>query len=87
MCEGEIDIGELMIGEVDGPATGESLVGEVEAEGMRGRGRIPDEEICLSPPLLLPLPSGLLPSFREVGPDSRGTGRLGVVIARGGLVT
>jgi len=83
VCEGEIDIGELMIGEDDGPATGDSFVGEVEAEGMRGRGRIPDEEIDLP----LPLPSGLLPSFREIGPDSSGTGRLEAVNARGGFVT
>jgi len=83
VCEGEIDVGELMIGEVDGPATGDSLVEEVEAEGMRGRGRIADDEVDLP----VPLPSGLLPSFREIGSDSRGTGRLGVVIARGGLVT
>jgi hypothetical protein len=52
---------------------------------MGGRGRIPDEEIDL--PLPLPLPSGLLPSFREIGPDSSGTGRLEVVIARGGFAT
>jgi len=74
-----------MIGEDDGPATGDSLVGEVEAEGMGGKGRIPDDGFDL--PLPLPLPSGLLPSFREIGPDSSGTGRLEVVITRGGFVT
>jgi hypothetical protein len=83
VCEGEIDIGELIIGEDDGPATGGSSVGEVEAEGMRGRGRIPDEETDLP----LPLPSGLLPSFREIGLDSSGAGRLEVVKARGGFAT
>jgi hypothetical protein len=50
---------------------------------MRGRGRIPDEEIDLP----LPLPSGFLPSFREIGLDSSGTGCLEVVIARGGFAT
>jgi len=74
-----------MIGEDDGPATGDSLVGEVEAEGMGGKGRIPDDEIDL--PLALPLPSGFLPSLREIAPDSSGTGRLEVVIARGGFAT
>jgi hypothetical protein len=83
LCDGEIDIGELIIGEEEGPATGDSLVGEVVADGMGGRGRIPDEEIDLP----LPLPSGLLPSFREIGADSSGTGRLEVVIARGGFAT
>lgn len=83
MCEGEIDIGELIIGEDDGPATGGSLVGEVEVEGMRGRGRMPEDDIDLP----LPLPSGFLPSFREIGLDSSGAGRLEVVKARGGFAT
>jgi len=75
----------MMIGEDDGPATGDSFVGEVVAEGMGGRGRIPEDEIDL--PLPLPLPSGFLPSFREFVPDSSGTGRLEVVKARGGFAT
>jgi hypothetical protein len=83
VCDGEIDIGELIIGEEEGPATGGSFVGEVEVEGMRGRGRMPEDDIDLP----LPLPSGLLPSFREIGLGSSGTGGLEVVIARGDFAT
>lgn len=80
-------MGEAMIGELDGPATGSSLVGEVVLDGIRGSGRIPDDEI--DRPLPLPLASGRLPSFREIGSDSRGTGRLDVdvITARGGFLT
>ena len=61
---GDTAIGEVVMGEVDGPATGYSSSREIEFDGMRGRGRIPDEDIDL--PLPLPLPSGCLPSFREL---------------------
>lgn len=77
-------MGDVIIGELDGPATGSSLVGEVDLAGIRGRGRIPDDEA--DRPLPLPLPSGCLPSFRGIGSDSRGTGRL-VITARGGFLT
>jgi len=36
---------ERAVGEDDGPATGEGEVGDVELDGMRGNGRIPDDEV------------------------------------------
>ena len=65
---GDTAIGEVVMGEVDGPATGYSSSREIEFDGMRGRGRIPDDEMDLPLPLPLPLPllPGCLPSFREL---------------------
>lgn len=42
---------ERAVGEHDGPATGEGEVGDVvvELDGIRGNGRIPDDEIDIPP--------------------------------------
>jgi hypothetical protein len=51
------------MGGEDGPATGEIGDVEVEVDGIRGNGRMPDDEADLPLPLPLPLISGCLPSF------------------------